>query len=268
MRLYLELAKKAAQRQLAYRQANLAGLATNLFFGALRAYVLIALYAARGAATQANIGGYSLTDAITYTALSQSMLRAAQMFGWQDLMRTIRSGEIASDLSKPFDYYFFWLAQDWGANIVHLIVRGAPILLLYALVTPMVWPANVNTALAFALSITLAMLLSFAWRFCLNIIALWTVDALGLARLGFTVANFLSGTYLPVTFFPPWLKALAYWTPFPSMIETPVEIWLGIVRGPAAEAAIWQQIAWLIVLYAVGRLMLAAGTRKLVIQGG
>jgi len=86
MRLYLELAKKAAQRQLAYRQANLAGLATNLFFGALRAHVLIALYAARSA-TQANIGGYSLTAAITYTALSQSMLRAVQMFGWQDLVR-------------------------------------------------------------------------------------------------------------------------------------------------------------------------------------
>ena len=47
MRLYIELARKAAQRQLAYRQANLAGLLTNLFFGALRAYALIALYGVR-----------------------------------------------------------------------------------------------------------------------------------------------------------------------------------------------------------------------------
>ena len=60
MHLYLELAKKAAQRQLAYRQANLAGLLTNLFFGALRAYVLIALYGARP-----EIAGYTLTAAVT-----------------------------------------------------------------------------------------------------------------------------------------------------------------------------------------------------------
>jgi len=82
MRLYLELAKKATQRQLAYRQANLAGLATNLFFGALRAYVLIALYGLRP-----EIAGYTLTAAITYTGLTQAILRAVQIFGWQDLMK-------------------------------------------------------------------------------------------------------------------------------------------------------------------------------------
>ena len=70
MRLYLELAQKAAQRQLVYRQANLAGLLTNLFFGALRAYVLIALYGARP-----EIAGYTLAAAITYTGLTQAILR-------------------------------------------------------------------------------------------------------------------------------------------------------------------------------------------------
>jgi len=60
MHLYLELAQKAAQRQLAYRQANLAGLLTNLFFGALRAYVLIALYGARS-----QIAGYTMAAAVT-----------------------------------------------------------------------------------------------------------------------------------------------------------------------------------------------------------
>jgi ABC-type uncharacterized transport system permease subunit len=147
------------------------------------------------------------------------------------------SGDIASDLAKPFDYYFFWLAQDLGANVTHLIVRGAPIMLAYALATPMVWPADAGAALTFAASLLLAMLVSFAWRFCVNITALWSADALGFARLGYTLAMFLSGFLVPVTFFPPWLQTAAYWTPFPSIVEIPVQIWLGILAGPAATAA-------------------------------
>jgi ABC-2 type transport system permease protein len=263
MRLYFELAKKATQRQLAYRQANLAGLLTNLFFGALRAYVLIALYGARP-----EIAGYTLTAAITYTGLTQAILRAVQIFGWQDLMRTIRSGEIASDLAKPFDYYFFWLAQDLGANLTHLIVRGVPIMLAYAVATRLVGPSDIKMALSFAISLLLAMLVSFAWRFCVNITALWSADALGFARLGYTLAMFLSGFLVPVAFFPPWLKTIANWTPFPAMIEMPVQIWLGILSGPAAISALIQQALWLSVMVLIGRLMLAAGTRKLVIQGG
>jgi ABC-2 type transport system permease protein len=263
MRLYMELARKAAQRQLAYRQANLAGLLTNLFFGALRAYALSALYGVRP-----QIAGYTLEAAVTYTGLTQAILRPVQIFGWLDLMKTVRTGDIVSDLTKPFDYYFFWLAQDLGANVIHLIVRGVPIMLVYALVTPGVWPSGVGTVAAFAISLLLAMLVSFTWRFCVNIAALWMTDAMGVARLGFTVSMFFSGFVVPVKFFPPWLQAIAHATPFPSLIETPVQIWLGILSGPAAFNAILQQALWLIALMLVGRVMLAAGTRKLVIQGG
>ena len=44
MPLYLELAKKSFQRQVVYRTATLAGLFTNMFFGVLRASILIAVY--------------------------------------------------------------------------------------------------------------------------------------------------------------------------------------------------------------------------------
>ena len=263
MRLYIELARKAAQRQLAYRQANLAGLLTNLFFGALRAYALIALYGLRP-----QIAGYTLEAAITYTGLTQAILRPVQIFGWIELIKTVRTGDIVSDLTKPVDYYLFWLAQDLGTNIIHLIVRGVPIMLVYALATPVVWPSGAGGVVAFAISLLLAMLVSFAWRFCVNILALWMTDAIGVARLGFTLSVFFSGFVVPVKFFPPWLQAMARATPFPSLIEMPVQIWLGILSGPAAFNAILEQALWLVTLMLMGRVMLAAGTRKLVIQGG
>ncbi len=266
MRLYFEVARKAAQRQLAYRQANLAGLLTNLFFGLMRAYIIIALYQARG--VQQDIAGYTLAGAITYTALTQAFIGAVRIFGWWDLMRTIKSGDVVSDLSKPFDFYFFWLAQDFGTNAIHMITRSVPIVLAYALFFQIQWPATPGTALVFAASLLLAMLASYAWRFIINITALWTADALGVGRLMYTVSIFFSGFLVPVAFFPAWLKALAYYTPFPAMIETPVQVYLGVLQGAAVLPALWGQFLWFLVLYAIGRWLLAAGTRKLVIQGG
>ena len=46
LRFYIEVARTAFRRQLIYRWANLAGLLTNTFFGAVFSYVIIALYSA------------------------------------------------------------------------------------------------------------------------------------------------------------------------------------------------------------------------------
>src|SRR5260370_12059249 len=47
LRFYFEVARTAYRRQLLYRWANLAGLLTNIFFGAILSYVMIALFHAR-----------------------------------------------------------------------------------------------------------------------------------------------------------------------------------------------------------------------------
>ena len=53
MRLYWEVARRAMQRQFAYRTENLAGLVTNAFFGYLRAAVFLAVYQSHDRASAA-----------------------------------------------------------------------------------------------------------------------------------------------------------------------------------------------------------------------
>jgi ABC-2 type transport system permease protein len=52
------------------------------------------------------------------------------------------------------------------------------------------------------------------------------------------------------------------------MINTPTEIYLGILTGSAAIRAILIQAAWIAGLVFIGQLILRAGIRRLVIQGG
>lgn len=262
---YLALARAAFQRELAYRTANLAGLATNVFFGALRASLLIALFEAQGGAA---VAGYSLRHAVTFTGLSQALISYIAMWGWWDLITTIRRGDVASDLLRPVDYFTYWLALDAGRAVVKLVLRGLPIMLLYALAFPVILPSTPPQWLALSVSLILAWAVSFGWRFLVSLAAFWTPDAVGLGRAAWALMTFLSGFLMPIKFLPEWLGALMHATPFPSMIMTPVEIYLGVLDGPAMLQALLTQALWFAGLYLAAQLTLAAGVRKLVIQGG
>ena len=106
LRFYVEVARTAFRRQLMYNWANLAGLLTNIVFGIIFSYVMIALFQVKHVA-----GGYDLRDALRYTWLVQSLVMIVLTFGWYDLMLTIRSGEVVSDLSKPCDFYWYWFSR-------------------------------------------------------------------------------------------------------------------------------------------------------------
>jgi ABC-2 type transport system permease protein len=111
-------------------------------------------------------------------------------------------------------------------------------------------------------------LISFAWRFLVNLAAFWTPNALGIGRLAFILSWFLSGFFMPLRFFPEWFVKLCYLTPFPYTINVVVEVYLGLVNGSALVSIILAQVAWILLLVIGGMLTLRAGVRRLEILGG
>jgi ABC-2 type transport system permease protein len=263
MRLFWELVKISFQRQLSYRAAALAGLATNFFFGMLRAAVLTALYG-----TRQEVAGISLEGAVTFTGLTQAVIAFLSLFSWYEVMYSVYSGDISSDLLKPTNYYGFWLAKDLGRAIAGLLMRGVPMMLAYALLFGITLPRDIVQWLALGLALALSWLTSFSWHFLLNLTAFWTPNALGIGRFGFSLTWFLSGFLMPLRLFPEWFVRLCYLTPFPHMVNTIVEVYLGVVSGPALVEALLGQLLWVLILVGAGQLVLRAGMRQLVIQGG
>lgn len=264
--LYIALFQKSFQRMMAYRAATIAGIATNFFFGLLRAYVFIAVFEASG---QAQIAGYSLTDAITYTALTQALgTPIAILSWWWKVMRMIRSGEIVSDLTKPFHYFSFWLARDLGRAAFQFIFRGLPIFLFFPLFFQLTLPSSVAQGVLFLLSVFFAVFISFCWRFLVNLSAFWFLDAVGIGRFAWLIMTFFSGFIVPVAFFPDWLKFTVTLTPLPAMINTPIEIYLGIAQGTGLWAALGSQVAWSVGMALLCEWVYRRGVQKLTIQGG
>ena len=263
MRLFWELIKISFRLQLTYRTANLAGLATNFFFGLLRAAVLIALYG-----EQQQVSGMTLQAAITYTGLSQAAIGFLSFFGWREVMQSVYSGDIGADLLKPMRYFFYWLARDMGRALASLLVRSVTIMVAYALIFDITLPQSVSHWALVALTLVLSFLVSFGWCFLVNLAAFWTPEAQGIARLGFSFSWFLSGFIMPLRLFPPWFERMAKWTPFPSMVNAIVEVYMGLLTGPEIAQTLLVQALWLGLLFATSQIVLRAGVRRLVIQGG
>lgn len=263
MRLFWEIARLAFQRQMTYRAATLAGLFTNLFFGLLRVTMLVALYGAR-----TEVAGYSVQDAITYTGLTQASIAYLSIFGWYDLMNSVYSGEISADMLKPLGYFRMWMARDAGRSLAALLLRGVTLMFVYALFVRISMPQTLLQWLAFTASVIFGWMLGFCWRFLVNLSAFWTPNARGVGRFAFGLPWVLSGFYLPLRYFPDWFVSLSHLTPFPSMINTSVEIYLGVSTGQSMMTALLMQGVWIAILVALCHLVLRSGVKQLVIQGG
>lgn len=269
----LAYAAMTVQRQFTYRIAAISGVATNLFFGMLRAAVMLALYtgfAAQNGMTADTLvmRGMTLRQAIDFTAITQTLILYLALFGWWEFMDQVRTGDIGSELLRPVNLYLAWLARDVGRAFAGLLTRGVPILLVFVMFYDTQLPGTLIQWLGFAATLLAALWVSFGWRFLLNLLSFWTPEVRGIGRTVFSFAYMLSGFLLPLRFYPQPVQTLAWLTPFPATVSVPVEAFLGVTSGPELLTQLLVQIAWGAGLTVACQWTMRRGLRKLVIQGG
>lgn len=263
MRLWWEVALRGFRRYATYRWATFAGIFTNTAFGFFSAYIYIAVFR-----VVPHIGGFDVNEVLTYNFLVQGMLMPLYIWGWTELAETVRTGQVATDLYRPVDYQLYWLAQDHGRAVYHLLLRGIPPFVIASLVFTLRLPTSGVTWIAFALSFFLAVTVSFALRFMVNLSAFWFLEVRGVLTIAGAAWTVLSGFTVPVAFFPEGVRNVVHVLPFVAMLALPADIFLERVRGAEVVATLLIQCVWVLVLLGAGRLLLRAATQKLVVQGG
>ncbi len=263
MRLYVEVAKRAFARQTTYRAANLSGLATNSFFGILRTYLFIGLYAGREIEA-----GWTLAHAVAFVWVGQALITPIYMWVDSEISETIRSGDVVSDLSKPFDFYGFWLARDAGRALFGLVFRFVPTLAVGLILFNVELPADPGRWLAFGLSVILAIWISFGIRFLVNVSSFWLLDFRGVAVMVMFATSFFSGFLVPLNFWPEAAQVVVVWLPFAGMIQAPMDVILGQANGADLLGVLLFQLVWAVGLMLAGRMLLSQAVRRVVTQGG
>ena len=70
------------------------------------------------------------------------------------------------------------------------------------------FPESLGQWFAFAVSLALAVVVSFGMRFIVNLFAFWVLDWRGLLALSSAFTTVASGFAIPIAFFPAWAAQL------------------------------------------------------------
>ncbi|WP_230689014.1 ABC-2 family transporter protein [Micromonospora sp. WMMC415] len=225
------------------------------------------LLAAAGAA--GTVAGYDRGQLATFVWVSQGLLAVVLLWGWTELADRIRSGEIAADLLRPVHPVTAYLAADLGRAGHAVLVRMVPPVLVGPLFFEVHVPSRWATGPLFAVSVLAAVVLCFGCRFLVNASAYWLHDVRGAMILWTVCSGVLAGLYFPLRFLPEWLQ-VALWlgTPFPSLLQTPLDVL--VERDPTGVqvALVGLQAAWTVVILAACRWVQRRAEQHLVVHGG
>jgi ABC-2 type transport system permease protein len=180
----------------------------------------------------------------------------------------VRDGSVSYELTRPADLYWYWYSRQFAARIAPVMLRAVPLLIVAGLLLGMQPPASPAALVCFFLGLSGALLLSTAITTLMAISLLWTTTGDGVARMVSLVAQFLSGSYVPILLFPDWSQPMLNALPFRGLMDTPFRLYLGSLTGPEALGAMAHQLVWAALLVVLGRSILARGVTRMVVQGG
>ncbi|MFI7546140.1 ABC transporter permease [Actinoplanes sp. NPDC049599] len=260
------LAWSGFRRFTTYRQATIAGSFTNIVFGFLRCYVLLAVAAG---AVGGRPAGYGPMQLATFVWVGQGLLSVVSLWGWSELAERIRTGEVTADLLRPVHPVIGYLAPDLGRALHALIFRFVPPVLVGLIFFDLYLPGRWYTVPLFGLSVLLAVVGSLGMRFLVNATAYWLHDARGPITLWTLSAGVLAGLYFPLRFLPDWL-AVTLWvaTPFPGLLQTPLDVLIEVDPPARQLGLVALQACWAAALLALAALVQRRAERRLVAQGG
>ena len=267
MRKYISFFRMRLMAGLQYRAAALAGLSTQLVWGAMEVLLYRAFWLEHP--ERFPMGMESLA---AYIWLQQAFLTLFSMWSWEyELINSVKTGAVAYELARPTDLYGMWMARSLAVRLSRALLRMVPVILLAALL-PAPYGLRLHTGpavfLLFILSALLMLVVVCAYTLLIYALTFHLTDPNGIMVLSVAAADLLGGGIVPLPFLPDGLRRIAALSPFGSMQNVPLRIFSGDIPLPEIPAVMGLQVFWSAALIAAGYLLTRSGLRRTVIAGG
>ncbi len=267
MRTYASLFRIYFLNGLQYRAAALAGIATQFAWGAMEILMFRAFYTADASAFP-----MEFSQLASYIWLQQAFLAVFMMwFLDNDIFTAITSGNIAYELTRPWNLYAMWYTKNVALRLSRAVLRCMPILLIAAFLPEpygMSLPAGIPAFLFFLLTMALGLFTVVAFCMLIYIVTFYTLSPLGVRVLALSLTDLFTGAILPLPFLPDSVRQIVEWTPFAAMQNLPLRIYSGNITGSELTRGVLLQLFWLALLIAAGKAWMTQALKKIVVQGG
>jgi ABC-2 type transport system permease protein len=266
LKAYLALFRLRLAVQVQYRAAAFASFVTNFFFGFVRVMVFQAFFA-----SSSQVQPLTLEQTVTYTWLTQVTFRMQPWNADTEMLTLIRTGNLAYELCRPLSLYFSWYFRLIALRLVPTILTGVPIFIVVILLPGhfrAALPASISAGIAWLAAMLMALLLGCALSNLVTISALWTLAGDGMSRIFPAIVMILSGTIIPLAFFPDWAQTALRILPFSGLADIPFRLYLGAVPPDRILPLLGLQLLWTGFFILVGVKLLETGIKRVVLQGG
>lgn len=267
MKKYCSFFKMRLMACLQYRAAALAGMSTQLVWGAMEILLYRAFWLEHPERFPMGMEALS-----SYIWLQQAFLALFAMWNWDfDALQAVKDGTVAYELLRPADLYGMWMAKSVGTRLARASLRMVPVLVVGSLL-PAPWglrlPASPEAFALFLLSSVLMVLVVCAYSLLICALTFYLTDSNGIMVLSVAAADLLGGAIVPLPFLPEGLRKFAQLTPFASMQNVPLRLFSGSIPLTEAPAVMGLQAFWVVTLITAGYLLTRNGLRRTVILGG
>lgn len=252
---------------LQYRVAALAGVATQFAWGGLRLLLYASFY-------RTDPGAFPMTypEFATYIWLQQAFL--AFFMTWyydNELLSSIQSGAVAYELTRPTDLYTMWFMRCVAVRASKTVLRCVPVLLVASLL-PYPYgirlPVDLLHGVLFLMTMLIGMFCLTAFNMLVYIACFYTVNPTGVRMAATSIADFCTGSLIPLPFLPDILRRILEWTPFGVMQNVPYRIYSGNLAGGEMWRLCGLQILWTAVLLVAGGLWMRRALHRVTVMGG
>jgi ABC-2 type transport system permease protein len=251
---------------LQYKEAALAGLSTQFFWGLLYAFVYQAFY------SYANVDSINFRELMCYVWLNQAFYSLILLVARNtQIMDQIKNGTVAYELCRPYSLYWWWFLKNLSKRYSACILRCLPVL-VFGFILPkpynLTFPPSIEAFILFVVSLFLGSLLVISMVMIVQTIGFFTNEDKGVASIFYTVGALLSGIAIPLPLMPTAILNFGEYLPFRLVSDLSQRVYSGNIGIAYGLQSIGLQIIWIIVLIIIGEILMKIALNKISVQGG
>ncbi|MCB1190043.1 MAG: hypothetical protein H7A23_12530 [Leptospiraceae bacterium] len=260
---YFKFISKAFQRSITYRLEYYVGL-VNAF---LYIFIFTSVWKTVARDSPGALGGWSEGKLIQYAVLS-TLIKVS--FGRNEnlIQNKIKSGDIIYDVLKPYSFVVMALSDSIGISLFQLFGRAIPLLIFSMLFFGFVPDVTWLTALKFLPVYLMAFVIYIAIGSLISSLAFFFTEIFSFMILYFALVALMSGSILPLTFFPDFLVDIIAWTPFPYLFFYPTSVLLDTPSNLSYNELLFRYMIHCGTTLILSFTVYFSGIKKLEIAGG
>lgn len=263
MKAYIYIAKMKILSALAYRFDVISSVFVRSLVVVATSYFWIAVYN-----TQENAAGVGKEQMLTYSIISAVLSCIFNVDVENRIINSVREGSVAMDMLKPVDVFGMYLAEDLGGIVTSIFQYALPVLLIGSLFIHIPVPSSGLNFLLFVVSAILSFFINWFFTAIFSMIAFFVIGIEPLRQIKNSLVQILSGSIVPLWFFPHSFQTVLRFLPFMYLYQLPLSIYIGKNAPMEAVRLLGVQCIWVIILYGIFRLVQKKVFSNILIQGG